>query len=129
MRNASWQLLIDPSKKGRWWLPPPSGAGVPAGSGGTESLADVDADVANASEKILQLAASQRMNTEARRAIFCQLMDSGDYLEASEKLLSLKLPGKQVGTTDIPPLTHPDPKEIKTVLHWAVMYCVVLSGA
>lgn len=47
-------------------------------------------------KKMLELAAAQRMNTDARRAIFCVLMSGEDYIDAFEKLLRLDLPGKQV---------------------------------
>nr|GMD41291.1 nucleolar MIF4G domain-containing protein 1 [Ipomoea batatas] len=46
-------------------------------------------------QKMLQLAATQRMNTDARRAIFCVIMSGEDYIDAFEKLLRLDLPGKQ----------------------------------
>lgn len=47
-------------------------------------------------QKMLELAAAQRMNTDARRAIFCIIMSGEDYIDAFEKLLRLDLPGKQV---------------------------------
>jgi nucleolar MIF4G domain-containing protein 1 len=40
---------------------------------------------------LLALAAAQRMNTDARRAVFCAIMGSEDCLEAFEKLLRLPL--------------------------------------
>lgn len=47
-------------------------------------------------QKMLELAAAQRMNTDARRAIFCIIMSGEDYIDAFEKILRLDLPGKQV---------------------------------
>lgn len=44
----------------------------------------------------MQLAATQRMNTDVRRAIFCVIMSGEDYLDAFEKILKLGLTGKQV---------------------------------
>ena len=41
--------------------------------------------------ELLQLAAKQRMNTDVRRAIFCIIMGSEDYADASERLLKLPL--------------------------------------
>lgn len=55
----------------------------------------IDKEVLEA-QKMLQLAASQRMNTDARKAIFCILMSGEDYIDAFEKILRLDLPGKQV---------------------------------
>lgn len=47
-------------------------------------------------QKLVQLAAAQRMNTDLRRAIFCIIMSGEDYIDAFEKLLRLDLSGKQV---------------------------------
>lgn len=87
---------MEPEKKGQWWLP-----GLP--SEGGENLAGARAEVAGyldggaaEADKMLQLAASQRMNTDARRALFCIVMSAVDYEDAFEKILRLKLPGKQV---------------------------------
>lgn len=55
----------------------------------------IDKDVLE-TQRMLQLAAGQKMNTDARRAIFCIIMSSEDYIDALEKLLRLELPGKQV---------------------------------
>ena len=73
MRGLKWSKLLDPVKKGQWWL-----------SGDTASTRENDEEVAGIIDKevveaqtMLQLAASQRKNTEARTAIFCIIM-SGD---------------------------------------------------
>ncbi|CAI7728429.1 unnamed protein product [Closterium sp. NIES-53] len=111
LRSLTWQHLIDPHKLGQWWhtfsssqplgsLPATSAA--LGGSSGSASLAVqlagnalLDAaDVAEA-ERLMQLAAAQRMNTDARRAVFCVIMSAEDYIDAFEKLLRLGLPGKQ----------------------------------
>lgn len=66
----------------------------------TENVEDVASRIdkeALEAQKMLQLAAKQRMNTDARRAIFCIIMSGEDYIDAFEKLLRLELPGKQVG--------------------------------
>lgn len=41
--------------------------------------------------ELLKLAAAQRMSTDARRAAFCVIMGSEDYVDASERLLRLPL--------------------------------------
>jgi hypothetical protein len=41
--------------------------------------------------ELLQLAAKQRMNTDVRRTVFCVVMGSEDYVDASERLLRLPL--------------------------------------
>ena len=69
-----------------WWLP--SAAEL-------DSLAPMTqgslAEEGDWSAELLQLAAQQRMNTDVRRAVFCVIMGSEDYIDASEKLLSLPL--------------------------------------
>lgn len=92
LRGIKWSKLLDPDKKGQWWL-----------SGEVASKTDDVVEVANTidkevveTQKMLQLASAQRMNTDARRAIFCIIMSGEDYIDAFEKLLSLDLPGKQV---------------------------------
>ncbi|KAF2288132.1 hypothetical protein GH714_004591 [Hevea brasiliensis] len=91
LRGLKWSRLLDPDKKGQWWL-----------SGDTAITVDDVEEVANTidkevveAQKMLQLAALQRMNTDARKAIFCILMSGEDYIDAFEKLLRLDLPGKQ----------------------------------
>lgn len=92
LRGIKWGKLLDPDKKGQWWL-----------SGDMASRTDDAVEVANAIDKevaetqrMLQLASAQRMNTDARRAIFCIIMSGEDYIDAFEKLLRLDLPAKQV---------------------------------
>lgn len=92
LRGIKWSKLLDPDKKGQWWL-----------SGLVAVTTDVIAEVATTidkenaeAQKMLLLASSQRMNTDARRAIFCIIMSGEDYIDAFEKLLRLDLPGKQV---------------------------------
>ena len=41
--------------------------------------------------ELLKLAAAQRMSTDARRAAFCVVMGSEDYVDASDRLLRLPL--------------------------------------
>lgn len=90
IRGLKWSKLLDPEKRGQWWM-----------SGNIDSTTDVQ-DVASTidlevteAQKMLQLAAAQRMNTDARRAIFCVIMSAEDYIDAFEKLLRLDLQGKQ----------------------------------
>lgn len=92
IRGLKWSKLLDPDKKGQWWL-----------SGDISSATDTVEELANSidkealeAQKMLELAAAQRMNTDARRAIFCVIMSGEDYIDAFEKLLRLGLPGKQV---------------------------------
>lgn len=92
IRGLKWSQLLDPNKQGQWWL-----SGVVASD--TDNLEEVagtiDKEIPE-TKKLLQLAAAQRMNTDARRAIFCIIMSAEDYIDAFEKLLRLELLGKQV---------------------------------
>lgn len=92
IRGLKWSKLLDHNKRGQWWL-----SGNLATT--TEDVEDVagtiDKEIPE-TKKMLELAAAQRMNTDARRAIFCVIMSAEDYIDAFEKLLRLDLPGKQV---------------------------------
>lgn len=90
--GLKWSKLLDPDKKGQWWL----SGNVASATDNVEEVANrIDKDVLE-TQRMLQLAAAQRMNTDARRAIFCIIMSGEDYIDAFDKLLRLDLPGKQV---------------------------------
>ncbi|KAL4377953.1 hypothetical protein GQ457_02G030720 [Hibiscus cannabinus] len=91
IRGLKWSKLLDPDKKGQWWL---SGDMAAATDNIDEVANTIDKEALEA-QKMLELAAAQRMNTDARRAIFCVIMSGDDYIDAFEKLLRLDLPGKQ----------------------------------
>lgn len=90
IHGITWSKLLDPEKKGQWWL-----TGDLALTDNVEEVAStIDKEVLEA-QKMLELAASQRMNTDIRKAIFCVVMSGEDYLDAFEKLMRLDLQGKQ----------------------------------
>jgi len=82
---------LDPDKKGHWWL----SRDVPSTVANIEDVAAVISKDVAETQKLLQLAAAQRMNTDIRRAIFCIIMSAEDYVDAFEKHLRLGLSGKQ----------------------------------
>ncbi|CAO2820382.1 unnamed protein product [Amaranthus hypochondriacus] len=88
IRGVKWSKLLDPLKKGQWWF---SGDV----SSPTKEIRKVSDKEVNEAQKMLQLAAKQKMNTDIRRAIFCVIMSGEDYMDAFEQLLSLNLQGKQ----------------------------------
>ncbi|CAN0846535.1 Nucleolar MIF4G domain-containing protein 1 [Linum grandiflorum] len=91
LRGLKWSKLLDPEKKGQWWL----SGDVATTAGETEEVANtIDKEVLEA-QKMLELAACQRMNTDTRKAIFCIIMSGEDYVDAFEKLLRLNLKGEQ----------------------------------
>ncbi|KAK9156981.1 hypothetical protein Scep_003555 [Stephania cephalantha] len=92
LRGLKWSKLLDPDKKGQWWLSGDIASTTPDDA--AEVADKIDGEVLEA-QKLLQLAAAQRMNTDSRRAIFCIIMSAEDYVDAFEKLLRLDLNGKQ----------------------------------
>ncbi|KAK7396142.1 hypothetical protein VNO78_16938 [Psophocarpus tetragonolobus] len=91
IRGLKWSKLLDPDKKGQWWL----SGDMASSTGNVEEVANrIDKDVLE-TQRMLQLAAAQKMNTDSRRAIFCIIMSGEDYIDAFEKLLRLELSGKQ----------------------------------
>ncbi|KAL1833356.1 hypothetical protein DCAR_0103447 [Daucus carota subsp. sativus] len=91
IRGIKWNTLLDPDKKGQWWL---SGEMSSDRDNIEEIASKTDLEITE-TQKMLQLAAAQRMNTDARRAIFCIIMSGEDYIDTFEKLLRLDLQGKQ----------------------------------
>nr|CAB3460202.1 unnamed protein product [Digitaria exilis] len=96
LRGLTWSRLLDPDKKGQWWLT----GDIPSTAGNIEDVAAVISKDVTETQKLLQLAAAQRMNTDIRRAIFCIIMSAEDYVDAFEKLLRLGLSGKQACIND-----------------------------
>jgi nucleolar MIF4G domain-containing protein 1 len=92
LRGLTWRKLLDPDKKGQWWL----SGDLANSSENVEFVATTLGTEAIETQKLVQLAASQRMNTDLRRAIFCIIMSGEDYLDAFEKLVRLDISGKQV---------------------------------
>ncbi|KAE8009038.1 hypothetical protein FH972_005496 [Carpinus fangiana] len=90
IRGLKWSKLLDPDKKGQWWS---SGDMASTVDRVEEVASTIDKEVLEA-QKMLQLAAAQRMNTDTRKAIFCIIMSGEDYIDAFEKLLRLDLHGK-----------------------------------
>lgn len=92
LRGLKWSILLDPDKKGQWWL---SGNVTSATDNVVEVASTIDREALEA-QKLLNLAAAQRMNTVARKAIFCIIMSGEDYIDAFERILRLDLHGSQV---------------------------------
>lgn len=59
--------------------------------GGTGGRGGIPADEGEDAARLLRLAAGQRMNTDARRAVFVALMGAADVVDAHERLLRLPL--------------------------------------
>ena len=92
-------VLLKSQGAGRWWIvgsawigqgPQPQES-ASANTGKSQSQPKF-------SNQLMELARKMRMNTDARRDIFCAMMSSEDYLEATERLLKLDLNRIQVGS-------------------------------
>ncbi|KAF4519817.1 hypothetical protein B566_EDAN006831 [Ephemera danica] len=93
MRKVLRGLLRHVEERGRWWVVGSAWQG--AGPGTTDPETKVPNVSQNLSQKLLDLARKQRMNTDVRKNIFCILMAAEDFLDAFEKLLHLGLKGPQ----------------------------------
>lgn len=83
--------------KGKWWLV--GSSWHPNSNTKTKSSADPISEssfiVDDSIAKIENLAKAQRMNTQVRKAIFSTIVSSEDYTDAFERLISMKLSGRQ----------------------------------
>ncbi|XP_016528691.1 nucleolar MIF4G domain-containing protein 1 isoform X1 [Poecilia formosa] len=93
--RVSLENILKAEQVGRWWIVGSSWSGAPMISKQDDTTSKQRAAEGQFSQKVLELARKQRMNTEVRRNIFCVLMTSEDYLDAFEKLLRMGLKDKQ----------------------------------
>ncbi|XP_060522317.1 nucleolar MIF4G domain-containing protein 1 [Cylas formicarius] len=89
--NISLGDLLKAEERGRWWIVGSAWTGTSDAPEKKDILQKSD----SFSQKLLDLARRQRMNTDARRDIFCVVMSAEDYLDAFEKLLKLGLKNQQ----------------------------------
>jgi nucleolar MIF4G domain-containing protein 1 len=92
--GITWEDLQLIETKGRWWL-------VGSSHSASRNLQTMDSEDSKQESRdssmteLLVLAQKHRMNTEIRKAVFCVMMGSTDYLDAFERLLKLNLKSKQ----------------------------------
>ncbi|XP_011496372.1 PREDICTED: nucleolar MIF4G domain-containing protein 1 [Ceratosolen solmsi marchali] len=91
--NLSLEDLLNVDEKGKWWVVGSAWSGklVP----NEKVIIKPNDNKPVYSQKILNLAQAQRMNTDIRKNIFCILMTAEDYLDAFEKLHHLGLKDQQ----------------------------------
>ena len=77
--------------QGLWWLPSVADADSLQPMKGGLAMAAMEGERGPGGAELLKLAAAQRMSTDARRAAFCVVMGSEDYIDASDRLLRLPL--------------------------------------
>jgi nucleolar MIF4G domain-containing protein 1 len=81
---------VSAEARGRWWVVGSAFSTVDTGAASAPAAA---AD--KAMDEYMALAKKHRMNTDARRSIFCLLLSSEDYLDAFQKITKLDLKGPQ----------------------------------
>ena len=97
--NVSLSDLLNSNKRGKWWIVGSAWSNED-NSGKIEENKSEDRKLfkqnkSNFSEKLLELARKQHMNTDIRRTIFCIIMSAEDYTDAYVKLMKLALKKKQ----------------------------------
>lgn len=90
--NVTLEDLLEVDERGKWWIVGSAWSGL-KDIGKLENTSEDKKQ--KYSEKILELARKQRMNTDVRRDIFCVLMTAEDYLDAFEKIHHLGLKNQQ----------------------------------
>ncbi|KAL4421444.1 hypothetical protein ABPG75_010735 [Micractinium tetrahymenae] len=100
--GIAWSKVLQPNKKGIWWMPEAAdaqpaqlGSGAALRAAAAAAAAGAGGEGGLAGPELLKLAASLRMNTDVRRAVFCVVMGSEDCVDAVERLLRLGLKGEQ----------------------------------
>ncbi|XP_023170646.2 nucleolar MIF4G domain-containing protein 1 homolog [Drosophila hydei] len=92
--NITLEDLLRADKLGKWWIVGSAWAGNLAEMGTAQAEQEKQLQQPRGerySEKLLQLAKKQHMNTAERRSIFCIIMSAADYVDAFEKILHLSL--------------------------------------
>ncbi|KAH0563951.1 hypothetical protein KQX54_008283 [Cotesia glomerata] len=92
--NISLSDLLNANEKGKWWIVGSAWSGTIDSANKPTKDKNSDGSM-QFSQQILELARKQRMNTDARRNIFCILMSAEDYLDAFEKIQHLGLKDQQ----------------------------------
>ena len=101
LRALTYERLVDTTAhRGQWWLPEAAGTDAWFAARAAQGAMDDRArrsGGARATEgaELLEKAKAMRMNTEARRAIFCVIMGAEDFADALDSLLRLPLADKQ----------------------------------
>ncbi|TRY62892.1 hypothetical protein TCAL_00367 [Tigriopus californicus] len=83
--------LLQADERGRWWIVGSAWAGNQGTRDNrTQQESDMPEHVTSSfSSELLDLAQKMRMNTDARKNIFCAIMTADDYLDAFEKVLKI----------------------------------------
>ncbi|GFY79365.1 nucleolar MIF4G domain-containing protein 1 [Trichonephila inaurata madagascariensis] len=89
--SISYDDLLKAEERGRWWIV--GSAWIDTNDNTSKNSQSVKGN--EFSEKIMELARKQHMNTDIRRSIFCTIMTAEDFMDAFERLLKLNLKNQQ----------------------------------
>ncbi|KAH8379577.1 hypothetical protein KR009_005789 [Drosophila setifemur] len=92
--NITLEDLLRADKVGKWWIVGSAWTGNLNEMGSAKQKLEKDQAKSSSggfSEKLLEVAKKQQMNTSERRNIFCIIMSAADYVDAFEKILHLAL--------------------------------------
>ncbi|KAH8278276.1 hypothetical protein KR044_009428 [Drosophila immigrans] len=91
--NITLEDLLRADQLGKWWIVGSAWTGNLAEMGSAQAAQEKQQQPGSQrySEKLLELAKKQHMNTAERRNIFCIIMSAADYVDAFEKILHLQL--------------------------------------
>lgn len=87
----SYEDLIKANERGRWWIVGSAWSEREKSSTSKENQNSTLLPKSKYSEKLLELAQKQHMNTDVRKSVFCIIMTAEDYMDAFQKLLKLNL--------------------------------------
>lgn len=95
--KISWKELTSPEAKGRWWVVGSAYSTVDTGLLPASAAAASSSSPAGRAmeDEYARLAKKHRMNTDARRSVFCLLLSSEDFVDAFQKIMKLGLKGPQ----------------------------------
>lgn len=92
---VSYEDLLKAEERGRWWIVGSAWSERDNVTSSKENKNSSGLPTMEYSEKILQLAQKQHMNTDVRKSVFCIIMTAEDFMDAFEKLLRLNLKNQQ----------------------------------
>ena len=95
--NVKLDDLMNADTRGRWWIVGSAWTGRELDNEASHDQNIRSKNQPKFSDELLKLARKMRMNTDARKLIFCTVMTSNDYMDAFEKLskIDLKSPVKE----------------------------------
>jgi nucleolar MIF4G domain-containing protein 1 len=92
-------FCVAADQRGKWWLVGSAWTGNEQKQ--DRNMAKPTSTTSEFSQKLLELARKQRMNTDDRRSVFCIIMSAEDYMDAFEKIVQLSIKDQRTIVTVI----------------------------